>query len=266
VKPLQRLVCDGNWLPDQPIDLTPEQRHYLVRVLRLAIGDRFIVLNGQGQSWIAQLTDPNSSDPNATGSDATCLEVLAPDLTSSPRVRLLLALPKQGFDEVVRQATELGVSEIQPVLSQRTILKPSDNKLDRWQRIAQEAAEQSERLWVPQVQAPLDLKTALTQFGSPVGPSYICTARGNPPSLARRLVADRLGDTPLTIAIGPEGGWTPDEVELAQGLGYQAVSLGTGILRAVTAPLAVLAIVATVIDLIDQPGTEGSGLPFTEEC
>jgi 16S rRNA (uracil1498-N3)-methyltransferase len=150
---------------------------------------------------------------------------------------------------VVRQATELGVSEIQPVLSQRTILKPSDNKLDRWQRIAQEAAEQSERLWVPQVQAPLDLKTALTQFGSPVGPGYICTARGNPPSLAQRLVADRLGDTPLTIAIGPEGGWTPDEVELAQGLGYQAVSLGTGILRAVTAPLAVLAIVATVVEL-----------------
>jgi 16S rRNA (uracil1498-N3)-methyltransferase len=243
VKPLQRLVCDGNWLPDQPIDLTPEQRHYLIRVLRLAIGDRFIVLNGQGQSWIAQL-----SDPDATGADATCLEVLAPELSSGPRVRLLLALPKQGFDEVVRQATELGVSEIQPVLSQRTILKPSDNKLDRWQRIAQEAAEQSERLWVPQVQAPLDLKTALTQ-NQAIVPGYICTARGNPPSLAGRLVADRLGDTPLTIAIGPEGGWTPAEVELAQGLGYQAVSLGTGILRAVTAPLAVLAIVATVVEL-----------------
>jgi 16S rRNA (uracil1498-N3)-methyltransferase len=233
-------VCDGNWLPDQPIDLSPDQRHYLVRVLRLAIGDRFIVLNGQGQSWIAQITDPD-----ATGADATCLEVLAPELSSGPRVRLLLALPKQGFDEVVRQATELGVSEIQPVLSQRTILKPSDNKLDRWQRIAQEAAEQSERLWVPQIQAPLDFKQALTQWG----PGYICTARGNPPSLARRLVADRLGDQPLTIAIGPEGGWTPTEVELAQGLEYQAVSLGTGILRAVTAPLAVLAIVATVVEL-----------------
>jgi 16S rRNA (uracil1498-N3)-methyltransferase len=246
VKPLQRLVCDGNWLPDQPIDLSPDQRHYLVRVLRLAIGDRFIVLNGQGQSWIAQLTELA-----ATGSDATCLEVLAPELSSGPRVRLLLALPKQGFDEVVRQATELGVSEIQPVLSQRTILKPSDNKLDRWQRIAQEAAEQSERLWVPQVQAPLDLKTALTQ-NQAIAPGYICTARGNPPSLARRLVADRLGDKPLTIAIGPEGGWTPAEVELAQGLGYQAVSLGTGILRAVTAPLAVLAIVATVVELGDR--------------
>jgi 16S rRNA (uracil1498-N3)-methyltransferase len=246
VKPLQRLVCDGNWLPDEPIDLTPDQRHYLVRVLRLAIGDRFIVLNGQGQSWIALL-----ADPNATGANATCLEVLAPDLTSGPRVRLLLALPKQGFDEVVRQATELGVSEIQPVLSQRTILKPSDNKLDRWQRIAQEAAEQSERLWVPQVQAPLDLKTALTQ-NQAIVPGYICTARGNPPSLARRLVADRRGDQSLTIAIGPEGGWTPAEVELAQGLGYQAVSLGTGILRAVTAPLAVLAIVATVAEMDDR--------------
>lgn len=256
MKPLQRLVCDGSWLPDQPIDLTPEQRHYLVRVLRLTIGDRFIVLNGQGQSWIAQLTD----------SQALCLEALAPDANRGPRVTLLLALPKQGFDDVVRQATELGVSEIQPVLSQRTILKPSDNKLDRWQRIAQEAAEQSERLWVPQVQAPLDLKAALTR--SP--PGYICTARGNPPSLAhrlaRRLAAAPIEDQTLTIAIGPEGGWTPAEVELAQNLDYQAVSLGMGILRAVTAPLAVLAIVSAVMELQDDRQSPSKALPFTKEC
>jgi 16S rRNA (uracil1498-N3)-methyltransferase len=242
VKPLQRLVCDGDWQPDQPIELTPDQRHYLVRVLRLTIGDRFIVLNGQGKSWIAQLTDGG----------ATCLEALPPESNWGPRVTLLLALPKQGFDEVVRQATELGVSEIQPVLSQRTILKPSDNKLDRWQRIAQEAAEQSERLWVPQIQSPLDLKPALSRSA----PGYICTARGNPPSLAHRL-AQRLAAAPietqtLTIAIGPEGGWTPAEVELAQNLDYEAVSLGAGILRAVTAPLAVLAIVATVLELADR--------------
>lgn len=237
VKPLQRLVCEGNWTPAQPIDLSPEQRHYLVRVLRLTIGDRFIVLNGQGQSWIAQLTD----------SQALCLEVLAPESSRGPRVILLLALPKQGFDEVVRQSTELGVSEIQPILSQRTILKPSDNKLDRWQRIAQEAAEQSERLWVPQIHAPMGLEPALKQFG----PGYICTARGNPPSLARRLVTDRTSDQTLTIAIGPEGGWTPAELELALALGYQAVSLGAGILRAVTAPLAVLAIVGAVVEMGD---------------
>ncbi len=236
MKPLQRLVCEGSWSPGQPIDLTPEQRHYFVRVLRLAIGDRFILLNGQGQSWIAQLTEDG----------AICGETQALELalSSGPRVRLLLALPKQGFDDVVRQATELGVSEIQPVLSQRTILKPSDNKLDRWQRIAQEAAEQSERLWVPQIHAPIGLEAALTHFG----PGYICTARGNPRSLARCLAAD-LSEQTLAIAIGPEGGWTPAEVDLAQELGYQPVSLGAGILRAVTAPLAVLAIVATVVEL-----------------
>jgi 16S rRNA (uracil1498-N3)-methyltransferase len=224
---MQRVVVgDVPLVAGLEFDLPQESSHYLRRVLRLGTGAKFVVMTGQGQSWIAQLTEDGAV-------------VLAPVLTQtelSTAVTLAIALPKgSGFDEVVRQVTELGVSCIVPILSERTLLKPSENRLDRWRKIAQEAAEQSERQVVPTVMEPIKWMQFLKLERS--GIKLLCWERGGE-------AFDSLGSEAVTIAIGPEGGWTSQEVAAAEAAGYALLSLGPRILRAVTASVAVMAIVA----------------------
>jgi 16S rRNA (uracil1498-N3)-methyltransferase len=213
------------------IDLPQESAHYLRRVLRLGPGAKFIAMTGQGESWITQLTEDG----------AVVLEPLLTQTELSTAVTLAIALPKgSGFDEVVRQVTELGVSCIVPILSERTVLKPSENRLDRWRKIAQEAAEQSERQVVPTVLEPIKWMQFLNRERS--GMKLLCWERGGE-------AFESLGvEEPVTIAIGPEGGWTPQEVAAATAAGYALLSLGPRILRAVTASVAVMAIVAARLE------------------
>ena len=189
-------------------------------------------------------------------------------------IHLMIAMPKTGMDDIVRQATELGVASIMPVVSDRTILKPSPKKVERWKRIAQEAIEQCERQYVPTIVEPMEFGAALQFLGGdassdvPITPSssalvserrgwrWICVARADvigdeprhlleellavfPDGIENSTVRSDNGEGPIgdiTIAVGPEGGWTPSEVEEAIALGYTPISLGPRILRAVTAP------------------------------
>lgn len=218
----------------------------------MGAGDRFLAQDGQGQQWLAALTDQPSS--------AQIIEMIA--LARSPLpLALVAALPKgNGFDQVVRQTTELGVTHIFPVLSQRTLLKPSESKLSRWRRIAQEAAEQSERSTVPEILPPLDFQQCLEQLdraelmGGGQGLRYLCVARSVAPTphllahLQSQLTS--AGSPSVTLAIGPEGGWTPAEITVAIARGYVAVSLGPVILRSVTAPITALSLVTAARELL----------------
>jgi 16S rRNA (uracil1498-N3)-methyltransferase len=242
---LQRLVVTPAQISNQVCTLTAEQQHYLSRVLRLHSGDRFIVMDGQGQGWLAELIDPLTQ--------AKLLSAIQAETELPLAVTLAIALPKgNGMDEVVRQATELGVSRIVPILSDRTLLNPSTQKLERWCRIAQEAAEQSERQFVPTIQAPIAFLSYLQDVQSlsaPEGQSlhYLCVARRSAPSLLSCLTASSQSapaPASITVITGPEGGWTEAEVEAAIAAGCQPVSLGKRILRAVTAPIAALALIA----------------------
>jgi 16S rRNA (uracil1498-N3)-methyltransferase len=192
-------------------------------------------------------------------------------------VTLLLALPKTGMDDVVRQATEIGVQRIVPILSQRTVLNPSAQKLERWQRIIQEAAEQSERQLVPELLPPQAWEIALQTWNRTTGLCYLCEARGEHPHLLKCLLETQclLDTNPIRgnlqpvslqpvnlqpvslqpvvsacmIAIGPEGGWTDQEIDQAVTAGYQPVSLGARILRSITAPLVALSLLAGVMEI-----------------
>ncbi|NJO78601.1 MAG: RNA methyltransferase [Cyanobacteria bacterium RM1_2_2] len=179
---------------------------------------------------------------------------------------------------MVRQATEIGVATIQPILSQRTLLHPSAQKLDRWRRIAQEAAEQSERQIVPEVLPPLSWQEALRSWNAAQAVCYLCEARGDYPHLLTCLMQqvdrwqlaehnnqesqtehqqtehqqtehqDNLLPAAILVAVGAEGGWTSTEIEQALEAGYQPVALGSRILRAVTAPLVALSMIASVLE------------------
>ncbi len=268
---LQRLAINADRICDKSIKLTPEQQHYLHRVLRLNQGDEFIAMDGRGHWWLAVL------EAQETGLIASITEEIAVNRELGVEVTLIAALPKgNGFDEVVRQATELGVASIVPVTSDRTLLKPSGQKVDRWRRIAAEAAEQSERQFVPTILEPVSFDLAVKDCGQRY--RYICVARGDnrhlwdcligleppqPPKLWGEKDQATGFDPPqpplirgeqerkelsIVIAIGPEGGWTDAEVERAIEFSFEPVSLGSRILRAVTAPIVALSLIGAAFE------------------
>ena len=249
---LQRVVVEPGQVDLPHITFAPAQQHYLTRVLRLQTGDRVIVLDGQGHAWLTKLDSATT---------AHVLEPVASQTELAIAVTLVIALPKgNALDDVVRPATELGVQQIQPVISDRTLLHPSPQKLERWRRIAQEATEQSERQVVPTILEPLSWRDHLAHLAtlSPPPCAYLCTPRQSAPHLlTHRRTADPCA--PVFLAIGPEGGWTDAEIETAIAAGYHLTSLGDRILRTVTAPLVALALIAAVSDIgwvADRPGTD----------
>ena len=229
---MYRLVISPEQRQAEQINLTSAQQHYLKRVLRMQNSDRFVAMDGQGKSWLAQID----------GQSASIIEPINIFTELPISVTLIAALPKgNNFDRVVRSCTELGVSTFIPTISDRTLLKPSPHKLERWRKIATEAAEQSERQIVPAILNPVSFTEAISTIKNKQVTGYICLARGDQPSLWSCLQTEF--EQEIVIAIGCEGGWTEREIEQAIELGYQPVSLGSRILRAVTAPIVALSLI-----------------------
>lgn len=234
---MYRLVIESISKPNQKISLNPKQQHYLRRVLRLNDGDHFVAMNGQGQSYLAQLT----------GNSAQILDIFK-ELTELPiPVTLIVSLPKgNGFNEIVRCCTELGVTTLIPTISKRTLLNPSSHKIERWRKIATEAAEQSERQIVPTIIDPIPFNKILINVNKNSIDHYICVPRRG----AKHLLS-YLSNSPqksIVIATGCEGGWTHEEVRNAVTAGFEPVTLGRRIFRSITAPIVALSLVTSVIE------------------
>ncbi len=229
---MQRITITLLQIQSDQLTLTQEQQHYLSRVLRLVPGDKFQAIDGQGKIYLAILQTMGAQVFEQ-------LDIASHELPV--KINLVLAIPKHGLDDVIRACTELGVTAIYPVISDRTIPKPSNSKQQRWQQIAQEATEQCERLMMPIIHAPQPWAQILPPA---TDQKLICAARGK----SLHLCKCEIGATPLWIAIGPEGGWT--DRELAQSLhqGWRTVSLGARILRAITAPMVAMSIVSSLLE------------------
>jgi 16S rRNA (uracil1498-N3)-methyltransferase len=226
----QRLTIHPRQIQGQQVQLTPGQSHYLGRVLRLSAGDEFIAMDGQGHWWRAQLLTPTTAQLGEPL--PVWRELPAP-------IALLMGIPKgDGMDQVVRQATELGVRQIWPLITERTQVHPGSGRIERWRRIATEAAEQSWRQWIPEVFPAQPLVTAVTQVGAM--PKLVCDPAPERPHLVTLLPPEPAA---LAILIGPEGGWSPAEMAWLQDQGAQVVSLGRRVLRTVTAPVVALALI-----------------------
>ncbi len=233
---LQRITIEPTQIDTNNITLTAEQQHYLSRVIRLKNGDKFQAIDGTGKLYSCQLATDT----------AEIIKTTIADRQLDRSIILICALPKgNNFDDIVRACTELGVTSIIPALSDRTLLQPSPQKLQRWRKIAQEAAEQSERTYIPTISEPEPLQTIFDQLPTP-SQKYLCEARGEYPHLLNCLRSTQLDDTPIVVAIGPEGGWTEVEIQLAIENDFQLVSLGRHILRTITAPIVALSIIAAV--------------------
>ncbi|MFN9650172.1 MAG: RsmE family RNA methyltransferase, partial [Pseudanabaena sp.] len=140
------------------IALTSEQRHYLHNVLRLDIGAEFIALDRQGNWWLTKLS--------IDADHAQIIDKLVNNSELDTQITLGVAMPKgSNIESIIRQATELGVRQIVPLFSDRTVIKSGteigNQKRDRWQRIAEEASELSLRTYVPKINKPQSFKAWL---------------------------------------------------------------------------------------------------------
>lgn len=238
----QRVVLPGVDLDQELIALPPGAVRHVARVLRLGPGDELLVLDGRGGA--ARTTLESCS---AAGAVARVEERTRAERPSAPPLHLIQALPKGGgkLDEIVRRATELGVASIRPALAERSVARPpaerAERRLDRWRKIAAEAARQCCQSHVPEVLALAPLDEALR--AAPGGTLRLALHEDEPEaSLAGQLLA---GDPSrgVTLVIGPEGGLGPDEVALARELGYAIASIGPRVLRTETAAIAACAVV-----------------------
>jgi 16S rRNA (uracil1498-N3)-methyltransferase len=225
--------------------LSPEHSRYLCKVLRYSPGDRFSVVDGAGHLWDAELLDHNQ---------ARLLQPLEQPLLHEPPPRpalvLLAAVVKRDFELVVRMAVELGVDRLVPITCERTAVL-GQLRPERWQTIAEEAAEQCERLWLPQLDPPTPLGQLL-RLEPPASPSAVArfwatTRQEGLPRLTQALHnAAEAGQSlqEVWLACGPEGGWSPAEEEQAAAASWTSVQLGSTILRSSTACVAGAAVLS----------------------
>jgi 16S rRNA (uracil1498-N3)-methyltransferase len=223
-----RLFVEAPLRADTCISVIEAQAHYLANVMRLEAGDTLRVFNGQDGEWQARVGNRSKKDVRLLVQHPTRPQAPEPDFW------LCFALLKrQKTDLVVEKATELGVSVIQPVITART--QGDHVNLVRLRAIAIEAAEQCERLAVPEIRPPLKLPQLVA--GWPAGRALYVADERRTAKLARFTAA------PAALLIGPEGGFTGAELE---GIGVPPlvtrVSLGARILRAETAAIAGLAL------------------------
>jgi 16S rRNA (uracil1498-N3)-methyltransferase len=209
------------------------QAHYLLHVMRAKVGETVRLFNGRDGEWLASVAEVSKRS-----CVLACRQNLAPQ-SHVPDIWLVFApIKKTPADYVVQKATELGVRRLQPVFTRRTIVTRVN--VERMRANAIEAAEQSERLDVPEIGEPQSLKALLAAWPQDRAIVF-CDEAGEAPPIASALADIRSDAT--AILTGPEGGFDPEERETIRARpNVVPVSLGSRILRADTAALAALAV------------------------
>jgi 16S rRNA (uracil1498-N3)-methyltransferase len=235
--PKLRLYVEAPLAAGLEVTLGADQAHYLLHVMRLAAGAELALFNGRDGEWRATLTRAAKKAASLTVGGPLREQEVEPDLWLA-----FAPIKRARIDFIAEKATELGVSVLQPVFTRHTVMTRVND--DRLRAIAIEAAEQCERLTVPEVRPPCDLFALLD--GWPAERRLILLDEGG----GGRPVAealDGLAPGPLAVLVGPEGGFTKSELDALRGLSFAVpVGLGPRILRADTAALAALACVQAI--------------------
>ena len=229
-----RLYLSGPLETGQRIALPADRAHYLTRVLRQRRGSELLCFDGGGSAWRAAVEDDR---PRSAA--VRLLDVEERQPVPEPRLHLVFGLLKgNAVDQVIQKATELGVTDLWPIQASRSNVpvdgERQQRRLAHWQRVIESACEQCGQLHLPALHDPRELPQFLL---APPAATLILLHPGAP-ALPVSLPAQ-----PLGLLVGPEGGWTQEEVALAENAGVAIRGLGALVLRAETAPLAALAAV-----------------------
>jgi len=238
---MQRYFVPPEQLRADTVFLEGDDAHHLQRVMRAEVGDQFICSNGLDREVQARITE-------LAKGVVTAQIVKELPMNAEPAVQVWVAqsLPKgDKMELVIQKGTEIGAARFLPFLSERTVVQYDARKearrTERWQKIAKEAAEQAHRNCVPQVEAVLAWKELL-QLAGEVDAAWICYEKEDGqqlrPAIRQALAAGKLEPgRRVLLAVGPEGGFTPQEIAAAEAAGFASVSLGARILRTETAAM-----------------------------
>ena len=228
-----RLFVPDSLSANQPVFLSESHLHYLRHVMRRQVGDPVLLFNGRDGEWQSTLQKLDKKSGVCLPQQQTRIQVL-------PEKRILCPalIKKENMDLILQKATELGVSDIYPLLTERTVV--SKLNLERAQSLVIEATEQSERLTVPSIHNPQKIAAVLSQLPQNVTP--ICLSERG------QTTAPLSAGKSYAFFVGPEGGWTPAELTFFEQNQVLFWHLGTTILRAETASIAALSCASFCLD------------------
>jgi 16S rRNA (uracil1498-N3)-methyltransferase len=221
--PITRIFIDSTLEAGDALRLPEGEARHVLKVLRGRAGNTLEVVDADRRLFVAEVHG---------GREAVVLQALETPLEDI-EVSLYQAVPKGGrMDLVVEKATEVGVTRIVPLVTQRGIVEPGSRKIERWRRVAEAAARQSLRLAVPEVLGPVPFAEAARQAGE------------QGVLLHNALNLDPLEGkvgSPVSLFVGPEGGWSEEEMRLAGEAGLTFAQLGPYRLRSETAGMVAVA-------------------------
>ncbi len=237
---MPKFFVEPSKISDEIITIDTEDVNHITRVLRMKQGDKVTVCDSAGYDYNAEIFEINKSAVlckiiNKVKSDTE------PDL----KVILFQGIPKGSkMEYIIQKTTELGISKVIPVSMHRCVSKienkkDGDKKRDRWQKIAESAAKQSGRGIVPEIESPISFSEAvekLIECELAFAP-FECEEDNSIKNVIRGIE----GNKTVGFIIGPEGGFSPEEIEKLTKKGIPAVTLGKRILRTETAGEAVVA-------------------------
>jgi 16S rRNA (uracil1498-N3)-methyltransferase len=228
--------------------LIGEHAEHLVRVLRAQVGQDFDIATGEA----VRRGRIVSVNPRRVEFD------LAEELPVTDAVQVTLLLGIFKFDRMewaIEKCTELGVAQIIPMIARRTdahLAAASKKRVERWQRIALQATEQSRRTAPPEISTPLKFADALSL---PAAVKIVLSESENQTHLCDTVGPDA-GNGKIILAVGPEGGWSDDELQSFHQAGWISASLGNTILRAETAAIAATALIISILSRPASPSSQ----------
>ncbi len=222
------------YLPPSAWTETPflegDEAKHLAQVLRISVGNTITVFDGLGNYAEARVLSVSKQRIDLM------LELAESKPTPLPEITLAQAIPKgKNMDWIVQKAVELGVSKIQPLVTRNTIVSPGDEKAEKWRRTALEACKQCAQFTIPTIADPISFDSWL-QSTNPSELKIIASLAENPQNFRETLAAHPEIES-ITLLIGPEGDFTPQETAAALAAGFIPVTLGDLVLRVETATL-----------------------------
>ena len=236
-----------NCIDESYVTITGGDVNHIRNVLRMKVGDELLVSDGEGCDYTCEISD-------ITDDEIRCAIKGSGQSLSEPSVRFYLfqGLPKSDkLEHIIQKGVELGVYEIIPVQTARSIVRYDDkkarSKVERWQKIAESAAKQSRRGIIPEVKPVMSFKEAL-KAARDLDMCVIPYENFKDMKTTREILAEIKPGMSVGIFIGPEGGLEEAEVAMANEQGIRSISLGNRILRTETAPLMLLSVLTFALN------------------
>jgi len=235
---MPRIYLPINHIKDDRISITDEKARYLISVLRCRKGDDLIIFDGKGNCYRTTILKTDRREVIAD-----VIKKFPCDTESHINITLVQGLLKgEKMDMIIQKTTELGVKEIIPVVTERSQLRDT-RKVTRWRKIAEEASRQSGRSVIPIIREPVEFKKFLANHDPQYKFQGFIFFEEDGMKLSEAVSSLVSHPSSLFVVIGPEGGFTKEEITIAKGKGLLITSLGKRILRAETAAISAMTLV-----------------------